>query len=1107
MNRLITLLLILFTSTAFAQNNEWEDPTFIGKNKIPGRATSYSFKSVNDALSGERENARMISLNGTWKFNFVDKSEDRPLDFYKTDVSGWDDIEVPSNWEMHGYGTPIYRNSGYPFGPQLSLEEMQDPIAWYKENYNVPEGLSNQEIYRRFYADVIIKNIPQPPFIARENPVGSYARTFTIPENWNNQKIILHFGGVSSAMYVYVNGKKVGYSQDSRLPAEFDITNFVKTGENKLAVQVFRWSDGSYLEDQDHWRMSGIHREVLVLAQPKVAIEDFFVRTRLDNNYDNALLQIRPTITRGSDVDIDGWTVEASLYSSTNEAVLSEPITKEVTKIVYEGYPQRDNVYFGIMEQNIVSPEKWSAEKPTRYTLVLNLKDANGNTVEARSAKIGFREVEIKNGELLINGQSIKLYGVNRHDHSHLRGKSVTRDDMEQDVLLMKQFNFNSVRTSHYPNDPYFYDLCDKYGLYVMDEANIETHGLMGYLTNQSDWHMAFQDRVVRMVERDKNHPSIISWSLGNESGCGPNHAAAAGFVKDFDPTRFVHYEGAQGSPEHKDYKAYGSPEYQKLGRTANPTDPHYVDVISRMYANLEDLETMANSPYITRPIVECEYAHAMGNSLGNFQEYWDLMHAYPNLIGGYVWDWIDQGITTKDENGKEYFAYGGDFGDKPNDNNFCMNGVITSDRLPKPQTWEAKYVMQPVQITAVNLEKGLIRVKSRFSFSNINEYNFLWTLNEDGTKIQSGTIDGLSLNPGESKVVEVPLKNISPKANSEYWLGLSVQLKEDKSWAKTGHELAKQQFKLPVETPELEKKANKMANPQIDDSGNNVVISGKGFKAEISKTSGLLVSYEKDGNQLIKSPLKPNFWRPLTDNDERGWKAERLIGVWEDMHNKLAVKSVNIDSDKASVKAELNFEELTLNLVYTFAPNGVINVGFDLNIPEAMPEPIRIAMAMGVSNDLQQMNFYGKGPFENYSDRNGAAEVNIFTGTVDDFYYNYTKPQESSNHTCVRWLALTNSGNNGLMIFGEKPLQTSVWPYSAENIREAQHPTELEKAKELTVNISHKMAGVGGNDSWSINARPINKYRLLDKKYSFSFKLLPVTKAKSLQEVYRISK
>ncbi len=1107
MKKLIILVFALCASTLFAQNNIWEDPGYIAKNKLPGRATSYSYKSSEDALTCNRDKSRIISLNGTWKFNFVEKSENRPMDFYKANVSKWDDMEVPSNWEMLGYGTPIYVSSGYPFGPQLSLEDAEDPIAWYKEHYDVPEGLSRQEIYRRFYADVITKNIPQPPFIARDNAVGSYVRTFTIPADWNDKKIVLHFGGVSSAMFVYVNEQKVGYSQDSRLPAEFDITDFVKPGENKLAVQVFRWSDGSYLEDQDHWRMSGIHREVMLLAQPKVAIEDFFVRTRLDATYQDALLQIRPTLTRGADVDVKDWTLEAELFSPDNEKVLSQPLSKDVNSIIYESYPQRDNVYFGLLEEKITGPELWSAENPVLYTIVLTLKDADGNAVEARSAKIGFREVETKEGQLWVNGKSIKLYGVNRHDHDHIRGKTVTREDMETDVLLMKRFNFNAVRTCHYPNDPYFYDLCDKYGIYVLDEANIETHGLMGYLTNQSEWHMAFQDRVVRMVERDKNHPSVIGWSLGNESGCGPNHAGAAGWVKYFDPTRFIHYEGAQGDPEHKDYKAYGSPEYRTLGRTANPTDPAWVDVISRMYANLEDLESLAKSPYISRPIVECEYAHAMGNSLGNFQEYWDLMHSYPNLIGGFIWDWIDQGVLKKDENGKEFFAYGGDFGDKPNSNNFCINGVIASDRTPKPQTWETKYVMQPVKIAAVDLEKGLIRMLSYFNFDNLNEYNVFWTINEDATKIQSGKLDGLSLNPGARKIIKVPFKTITPKPITEYWLRISIQLKEDKNWAKAGHEIAKQQFKLPVESLVIAKKQTKLALPVFNETDDLIVITGKGFKAAVNKKSGLLAEYKKGNETIITSELKPNFWRPLTDNDERGWRAQQLISVWKDLPEKLKLSSLDVDAFSSTVKAKLSSEGLILQLSYIFEADGTVNVDYDLSIPEEMPEPIKVGMKMGVSNELQQMAFYGKGPFENYSDRKIAADVDIFTGTVNDFYYNYVKPQESSNHTCVRWLALTDNSKSGLMVVAGTPIQTSVWPYTAQNIHEAQHPTELVKADELTVNINYKMAGVGGNDSWSINARPIEKYRLLEKQYSFGFKLVPVTKAKDFQEVYRYSK
>lgn len=1064
MNKLTAFFLMLLSFTAFSQQNDWENPTMIAQNKMPGRATSYSYKNEKDALDGNRESSRIISLNGIWKFNFVAKSEDRPLDFYKSDVSGWDNIEVPSCWEMKGYGTPIYTNITYPFPNK-------------------------------------------PPHILRENPVGSYVKTFTIPEEWNNHQIILHFGGVSSAMYVWLNGQKIGYSQDSRLPAEFDITNFVKAGENKLAVQVFRWSDGSYLEDQDHWRMSGIHREVMVMAQPKVALNDFFVRTRMDVNYNNALLQIRPEVTSLSDQDIKGWTIDAALYDPQNEKVETDLLTVDVDDVLHEKYPQRDNVYFGKLEAKIVSPEKWSDENPVLYTLVLNLKNAEGQVMESRSCKVGFRELKMDKGVFLVNGEAVKIYGVNRHDHSMTGGKTLTRDEILQDVLLMKQFNFNTVRTSHYPNDPYFYDLCDQYGLYVIDEANIETHGGPGQLTNQSEWHMAFSDRVVRMAERDKNHPSIIWWSLGNESGCGPNHAAAAGWLKDFDSTRFIHYEGAQGSPEHPDYAHFGTSEFNKNGRTANPDDRWYVDVISRMYPTIEELEFLATSPYINRTVFMCEYAHAMGNSLGNFQEYWDMIYAHKNIVGGCIWDWIDQGILQKDKNGKEFFAYGGDFGDTPNDNDFCINGVITADRKPNAKTIEAKYVSQRVKFSAVDLLNGLVRIQNRFNFKNVSEYDINWTVSEDNKVIKSGKLDPQSILPGDSKTVKVPLGNIVAKANCEYWLRFSVQLKNQELGADAGFEIAKDQFKLPVVSSEnMTVKPSKLPNSVATLTDKLIKVSGKGFTAEIDKKTGLLSKYEKDGKSLLSSPLKPYFWRPLTDNDERGWKAENALAVWRDLPDQLKVEK-SIGGMDGSFLFILTYEKLELKLTYTFSPDGEVTINSELKIPENMPEPMRVGFAMGVPTSLQQMSFYGKGPHENYIDRNRSAEVGIYSGAVNDFYYNYVKPQESSNHTDVRWLSLTDNANSGLMVVGTKPVQMSVWPYTAGNIWTAQHPNELNKAEEVTVNISGALAGVGGTDSWSIHARPIDKYRLLAKEYKFGFKLVPVIKAKDLQAVYKAAK
>ena len=532
-------LLLLTSVAAFAADRpDWENEAVFGINKLPARATSYSFASEADALAHDRTAARMVSLDGDWQFQFTPDSAGRPTDFHAAnfDASAWDTIDVPSCWERRGYGTPIYTNITYPF-------------------------------------------TPNPPLIDRTNPVGSYVREFEVPADWHDQRIILHFGGVSSAFYVWVNGERVGYSQDSRLPAEFDITDAVQPGTNRLAVQVFRWSDGSYLEDQDHWRMSGLHREVLLLAEPTVALRNFRVRTVLDANFQDAELQVRPEIELPFGTDVSGWQVSARLYDPEGEPVLAQPLTIDAEAIVNESYPQRDNVPFGLLKSSIARPLLWSSETPHLYTLTLALTDAEGREVDVRSTMVGFRDVRFgANAELLINGRETLLIGVNRHDHDDINGKTVSREDMRHDVELMKRYNCNAVRTSHYPNDPYFYELCDRYGIYVMDEANIETHGVGGKITNMTSWTASMVDRVARMVIRDQNHPSIISWSLGNESGTGPAHAAAAIWTKDYDPTRFMHYEGAQGDPTHPDYIPLGDRSRKRLARMANPDDPGRCD-------------------------------------------------------------------------------------------------------------------------------------------------------------------------------------------------------------------------------------------------------------------------------------------------------------------------------------------------------------------------------------------------------------------------------------------------------------------------------------------------------------------------------------------------
>ncbi|MHC4425150.1 MAG: glycoside hydrolase family 2 TIM barrel-domain containing protein, partial [Planctomycetota bacterium] len=638
---------------------DWENPQVIGRNKEPGHCTLVPYPNTRTALQCKREASKFYkSLNGRWRFNWVSKPSDRPLDFYKPryDVSKWAEIPVPSNWQMHGYGRPIYLNMRYPF-------------------------------------------TVNPPYIPHDyNPVGSYRTEFRIARAWKDRQVFLHFDGIKSASYIWVNGRKVGYSQDSMLPAEFNITKYVKPGKNTLAVEVYRWSDSSYLEDQDMWRLSGIYRNVYLFSTPQIHIRDFAIRTDLNDSYTDATLMVRPRITNYTARDLKGWTVEAQLYDAEKKPILSEALSRDVTSIIGEKYPQRGNVPFGLLQATIKNPRKWSAETPYLYTLLVTLKDSAGKVVEIESCRVGFREVEIKEGQLFVNGKSIKLFGVNRHEHDPDHGRAIPVSRMIQDIKLLKTHNLNAVRTSHYPDDPTWYDLCDEYGIYLIDEANLETHGVGGYFSNVPAWNSAFMERAIRLVERDKNHPSVIIWSLGNESGCGPNHSAMAEWMHYYDPTRPVHYEGA----------------------AAKPHDPDYVDMISRMYARIPEIIRLATDPDDNRPMVLCEYAHAMGNSVGNLKEYWDAIRSHKRLIGGFIWDWADQGLRKTDEAGKEFWAYGGDYGDNPNDGNFCCNGLVQPDRRPNPSLYEVKKVYQRISVTPIESPADSVRIRNEYDFTNL---------------------------------------------------------------------------------------------------------------------------------------------------------------------------------------------------------------------------------------------------------------------------------------------------------------------------------------------------------------------------------------------------
>ncbi|AWB67412.1 glycoside hydrolase family 2 [Saccharobesus litoralis] len=1057
-------LVSTFPSVAKVQN-DWENPEVVQINRLPARVQSYSFDTLDQALERDRSASSIQILDGDWKFKFVDDSKDRPLDFYKNNYNSknWKTIPVPSNWEVHGYGQPIYTNSKYPM---------------FKDGKYGPQDI-------------------KIPYITRENPVGSYLKDFNIDKDWQDQQIILHFGGVTSAYYVWVNGEKVGYAQGSRLPSEFDITDYVKTGKNKLAVQVFRWSDGSYLEDQDHWRLSGIHREVMLMAQPKVSINDFHIKTKLYDNYTKAKLEVRPELSNIEDINLKGWTIEGQLYEADGREVLSKPMSVDAPTVTRIVYPQRDQFAFGLLNAEVNAPKLWNSEQPNLYTLVLTLKDPKGKVIETRSDRVGFRDIKIgKNQELLINGQNVEIIGVNRHDHDAKDGKMLTRQDLIDDVILMKKFNINSVRTSHYPNDAYFYDLCDEYGIYVMDEANIESHGVGGLLANLPEWNHAMMQRFVRMVERDKNHPSIISWSFGNESGTGPNFAAMSSWAKDLDPERLIHYEGAQGDPTHPDYigltERYITKDQKEKLHTplANPTDPFWVDMISRMYPNIEDLIGLAESPYINRPILMCEYAHAMGNSLGNLAEYWEEVRNRPNLIGGYIWDWIDQGLETQNANGETFLAYGGDFGDKPNDSNFCINGIIDSYRQPKPQLWEAKYVFQPAKFTAVDLTAGVIDLKNRFFFDNLQKYVLVWTLSADDKVLQTGSMHGLDIAANDTKQITLPFTQPEIEAGKRYWLQLSLRTADNKVWAKAGHEVAKQQFELPYfqkANSEPESKSVKLS-----DNGKQVIVKNADFSARFDRQSGFLTSYKVGGQTLIKDALKPNFFRPQTDNDRLGWRTHNTLAIWKAATESLKLEEFDVSdsSNKVTVKT-IHSHTNDIKVITKYVVNGSsqIDVSLELKASKSLPSMPRLGMTTVVDASLNDMSFYGRGPFENYSDRNQGADIGIYSGKVIDFTYEYVRPQENGNRTDVDWLKLANSRTT-LVVDGKQNLSISVWPWTAENLDQATHPYKLKTFDGLTVNIDLMQAGIGGIDSWSPKAAPIDKYKIFSGNYSYSFTL-----------------
>ncbi|MBP2830652.1 DUF4981 domain-containing protein [Aquimarina sp. U1-2] len=1039
--------ILTFESVYSQQIPYWQNPTVTQVNKLPARATSISYPNQQMALEGDRDQSqRKKSLNGSWKFHLVENPSEVPNKFYANSFSDtrWNTISVPANWELEGYGKP-----------------------WHRLTHQIWE-----------------KKGVKPPHIPKDyNPTGLYRKSIDIPRNWKNMQITLHIGAASSALSVWVNGKYVGYSEDNRLPAEFDITSYLQPKDNSIAFQVSQWSDGSYIEDQDHWRMSGITREVYLEAAPKVQLYDFAVRTDLDDQYEDAVLQIRPEIKLFEKTDTKDWKVEVELFDAAGKKVLEKPLETTVDQILNEYHPEIGNRPFeNLLQTKVVNPKKWSAEYPHLYTLVLSLKDSKNRLVEARSTKIGFREIDISNGQFKVNGVPILLYGVNRHDWDATTGKAVTKEAMRRDAELMKQLNINASRSSHYPNPPYWYELCDEYGIYVMDEANIESHGKGSLFSNLPEWHTAFLERGIRMVERNKNYSSIVSWSLGNESGFGPNHAALSSWIKEFDPTRPIHAEGAQN------IYGYNWPKPE-------PKDRMYTDFISRMYRLTEDMIDLVTKADDKRPVIWCEYAHSQGNSTGDLEGYWKAIRKYPRFVGGFVWDWRDQLIKKKSQNEKPLWKHGVDFGQEQADLNPIQKGLITADGKLKSGSWQAKYVWQRVTIEADSITKGQFKVHNRHFRTNLKEYDVTWEITKDGKAIRNGTAESPDILPGADGILQVSLPEVKTEAGLRYHIKIAFVLKEDKPWAKKGFEIAAEQF-LWKYIPKKNTPRKEMSLT-LEETDTHILITINTIEAVFDKKSGTLVKYALNGENMIAKAPKANYWRAPTDND-LAYGIMKRQKIWKEASANQQLVSILPKKEKHKVQVvtthRLGDTASLITQIYTFSTDGTMRLDYSFQPASNLPDIPRIGWQLEIPKAFDQLQWFGRGPLENYADKKTGAFFGRYTESVKKDFTYYVRPQESSNKTDVFWATLTNAEGKGIRIEGiHQPLNLSAWPFAQDQIEQANRIEDLKFGETITLNIDHRQMGVGGDNTWSIDARPHEPFRINAEAQTYSFIIHPI--------------
>ncbi|MEI7880384.1 MAG: glycoside hydrolase family 2 TIM barrel-domain containing protein [bacterium] len=1007
---------------------DWENLQLLHRNREAARATLIPFASEDNARSGDRMKSPYFSLlNGDWKFNYSTRPELSPCDFEKPDFNAslWKTIPVPSNWQMHGYDKPVYTNVNYPY-----------PI--------------------------------DPPFVPSENPTGCYRRSFTVPAQWKKRQTLLVFQGVDSAYYVWINGQPVGFSKGSHMPAEFNITPFLKAGKNIVAVKVLKWCDGSYLEDQDCWRLSGIFRDVYLLSVPNVHIQDVFVRTPLDKQYKNATLELDLTLRNLNAKATEKYSVKALLVDSKGMTILDQSVADTIL-IKTKGSKTLK------FSAPVTAPRKWSAESPELYTLLLTLCDATGSVLETESLRVGFRQVEIKAQQLWVNGVSIKIQGVNRHDTNPDTGHTVTHDNMLQDAILMKRHNINAVRTSHYPNDPRWLDLCDEYGLYVIDEADLETHGF-GYEvidipTRVALWKDAFVDRAMRLVERDKNHPCVIMWSLGNESGFGPNHIAMADWIRQRDPSRPIHYEG---------------------DREAVCTD-----VVSQMYTNVPNLikEGQKSEP---KPFVLCEYAHAMGQGPGSLKEYWETIRKYRRLIGGCVWEWMDHGMRMKTPEGTEWFAYGGDFGDMPNDGNFCIDGLIAPDRTPHTALVELKHVLAPVQVVAVDMGTGKFKLINRNAFINLSYLECTWKVSRNGTVVKRGVLPQLDIAAGKSTTISLPVKPSAIAAGGDVHVDFTFTLKHATRWAPAGYELSVCQLELPAKKKEwLATAARPSASIKVSESSEGITVKGKAFEITVDPFDGSIRDWIWKKQPLFTAGPKVQLWRAPTDNDKAisfEWQKagyNRLVPRIESIRTRVlqgASFEIVVQSILAGYQLSPRFR---LHQTTTIEGSGDVTLTVGISpVARDLPPLPRFGLELTMPAGFERVAWYGRGPHESYADRKESTQVGIYTGTVDEQYVPYVRPQENGNKADVRWLALTNNRKAGLFITGDQLLNVSALHYTVADLSTAKHAHELTRIPQTVVHVDHLQAGLG---SQSCGPAPLPQYLIDPKPMEFTVLLRPI--------------